>query len=75
MHKDPLNAGAGTFFSMLNGFAYLSATQGLDKQPLAYRQGAKFRLRYLVTVTTSALTSAQLEARHRAWRTGRRPSS
>jgi hypothetical protein len=75
MHKDPLNTGASTFFSMLNGFAYLSATQGLDKQPLAYRRGAKFHLRYLVTVTTAALTADQLEARHRAWRTGRRPSS
>ncbi|MGD0537788.1 MAG: DUF6807 family protein [Verrucomicrobiota bacterium] len=76
MHKDPLNAGASTFFSMLNGFAYLSATQALDKQPLAYRRGAKFRLRYLVTVTTSALTADQLEARHRAWRMAlRRPSS
>ena len=76
MHRDPLNAGFGSFFSMLNGFAYLSATQGLDKQPLAYRQGSKFGLHYLVAVTTSALTADQLEARHRAWRTpGRRPSS
>ncbi len=47
----PDNArGDGFFFSMLDPFAYLTATQGLDKQPLEYSAGDKFNLSYLLTV-------------------------
>ncbi len=35
------------FFSMKTPFAYLSATQGLDREPLVYERGEKFTLRYL----------------------------
>ena len=47
----PDNArGDGFFFSMLDPFAYLSATQGVDKKPLEYSAGDKFNLSYLLTV-------------------------
>ena len=42
--------GDGFFFSMLDPFAYLSATQGVDKKPLEYSAGDKFSLSYLLTV-------------------------
>ena len=42
--------GDARFFTMLDPFAYLSATQGLDKQPLEYAAGDKFSLSYLLTV-------------------------
>ena len=45
------NAGGdGIFFTMLDPFAYLSVTQGLDKKPLEYSAGDKFSLSYLLTV-------------------------
>lgn len=34
------------FFSMKRPFAYLSATQGLDAEPLVYRAGDRWRLAY-----------------------------
>jgi hypothetical protein len=47
----PDNArGDGFFFTMLDPFAYLSATQGLDKKPLEYSAGDKFSLSYLLAV-------------------------
>ncbi len=42
--------GDASFFTMLDPFAYLSATQGLDKQPLEHAAGDKFALSYLLTV-------------------------
>ena len=51
MFGRPDNArGDGFFFTMLDPFAYLSATQGLDKKPLEYSAGDKFSLSYLLTV-------------------------
>jgi hypothetical protein len=38
------------FFTMLTPFAYLSATQGLDQQPLEYKGGDKFSLTYCLVV-------------------------
>ena len=35
---------------MRTGFPYLSATQGLDQEPLVYRAGDTFELNYLVTL-------------------------
>lgn len=65
----PTNArGDGTFFSMLTPFAYLSATQRLDQEPLVYRTGDKFTLRYLVLLYPEAKTTEALEARARRWR-------
>lgn len=47
----PGNAGGqARFFTMLDPFAYLSVTQGLDKAPLEYPAGAKFSVNYRLTV-------------------------
>lgn len=65
----PANArGDGAFFSMLTPFAYLSATQGLDKEPLVYHTGDKFKLRYLLLVYPEMKSTEALEARARRWR-------
>ena len=65
----PANArGDGDFFSMLTPFAYLAATQGLDKEPLVYHSGDKFTLRYLVLLYPEVKATEALEARDRGWR-------
>ncbi len=63
----PGNAGSGRFFSMLEPFAYLSATQGLDQTPLTYRRGDRFRLDYLVVVRADHPGPEALEARYQKW--------
>lgn len=67
MFAGPHNAGSSRFFSMLNPFAYLSATQGLDTTPLTYQRGERFRLDYLVIVRDDHLGAEALEARYRKW--------
>jgi len=67
MFGRPSNAGPSVFFSMLNGFAYLSATQALDLHPLVYRTGDQFQIDYLVTVCDRTQTAAELAARHARW--------
>ena len=65
----PTNArGDGQFFSMLTAFPYLSATQGLDKEPLVCRSGDKFTIRYLVLLYPEIKSTATLEARTAKWR-------
>jgi hypothetical protein len=65
----PANArGDGAFFSMISPFAYLSATQGLDKEPLVHHHGDKFTLRYLVLIHPELKSTEALEARARRWR-------
>lgn len=60
----PQNArGDAHFFSMKTPFAYLSATQGLDREPLVYKQGDEFELKYMVTVYPSLKTEQELSAR------------
>lgn len=59
--------GQGWFFTMTEPFAYLAVTQGLDKQPLDYRAGDKFRLRYLLTVFSENKPREFLEQRAEAW--------
>lgn len=63
----PRNAGSSRFFSMINPFAYLSATQGLDTAPLTYQQGDRFQLDYLVLARDDHPDAAALEARYRKW--------
>jgi hypothetical protein len=67
---DPKNArGAGTFFSLRAPvFAYLSVTQGLDKEPLVYTAGKKYRLRYLLTVYPADKPREFIERRAGSWR-------
>lgn len=67
MFDQPSNAGRSVFFSMLNGFAYISGTQELDKVPLQYRQGEKFALDYLVLARDQKLTAADLAKRYAQW--------
>jgi hypothetical protein len=55
------------FFTMRTPFAYLSATQGLDREPLVYRSGDKFELNYLVTLRPGVQSRAAIEERHRRW--------
>jgi hypothetical protein len=64
-HRD--NPGALRLFSMTEPFAYLSATQGLDLQPLHYRAGDRFRLRYLVTLQRGVRPTLTFEKRAREW--------
>jgi len=65
---DPNNTrGNPKFFTMLTPFAYLSATQGLDKEPLIYHTGQQFSLRYLVVVYPELKSPASLDARGQSW--------
>jgi hypothetical protein len=57
-----------TYFSMLTPFAYLSATQALDKEPLTYHSGDKWELNYLVLLYPDAQPSPTLRQRVEAWR-------
>jgi hypothetical protein len=46
----------------------LSATQGLDQEPLVYRAGQTFALNYLITVYPEVKTAEALNARAQSWR-------
>jgi Methane oxygenase PmoA len=64
----PGNArGAPRFFSMHRPFAYLAATQSLDREPLVYRAGDRFVLDYLVTVYPGLKTAQFLGRRGQLW--------
>ncbi len=67
MFDQPANAGRSVFFSMLNGFAYLSGTQELDRVPIQYRQGEKFALDYLVLARDQRLSAVELAKRYAQW--------
>jgi len=60
--------GHGKFFTMTEPFAYLAATQGLDQQPLEYKAGDKFRVRYLLTVLSENKPREFIERRADTWR-------
>lgn len=59
--------GKANFFSMKTPFAYLSATQGLEKEPLVYRRGEHFELNYLVCLYPEIKSVQSLESRYRKW--------
>jgi len=68
LYGHPDNArGEPYFFTMKQAFPYLSATQGLDKEPLIYPAGAKFGLKYLVTVYPEIRSPAAITARGKLW--------
>jgi hypothetical protein len=70
MFGHPANArGQATFFTMKHPFPYISATQGLDKEPLVYHAGDKFQVEYLVTVYPTVKSPAFLNARAADWKT------
>jgi Family of unknown function (DUF6807) len=64
---DARNPGETHFFTMLNPFAYLAATQNLEAKPLDYKAGERFRCRYLLTVYPERKPAAFLEERARRW--------
>jgi hypothetical protein len=65
----PSNARSpAVFFTMKRPFAYLSATQALDKEPLVYHTGDKFELNYLVTLDPAVKPSDVLNRRAQQWR-------
>jgi hypothetical protein len=63
----PSGHGVNNFFTMTEPFTYLSATQGLDNEPLEYAAGSRFQLNYLLLVYSSAREPAHLEERYQAW--------
>lgn len=68
LYGHPGNArGDAYFFTMKQAFPYLAATQGLDKEPLAYPAGGKFALKYLVTVYPEIKTPEAITARGKEW--------
>lgn len=67
-------AGTTRFFSMLNPFAYLSVTQGLDKEPLEYKAGDTFSVAYFVLAYSSAKSNEFVQKRYREWISSSRPS-
>ena len=60
--------GDAAFFSMLTPFAYLSATQALDKEALVYHLGDKWEVKYLVLLYPGAKPSDTLQRRIESWR-------
>ncbi len=64
---DAGNARGDTKFFAMKPFAYLSATQGLDKEPLVYRAGDKFELNYLITLYPALKSAPSLEERGKKW--------
>jgi len=64
--------GDSNFFTMLDHFAYLSATEGLDQQPLEYKAGSKFSLSYLLTVYSEYKSPSFIRQRCDLWEKERR---
>jgi hypothetical protein len=60
-------AGQARYFTMRTPFAYLSATQGLDQQPLVYRPGERWTVNYLVALYPEVKTKASLDQRAQQW--------
>jgi hypothetical protein len=56
------------YFAMRTPFAYLSATQNLDREPLVYRRGERFELNFLITLYPELKTTEALADRGREWR-------
>jgi hypothetical protein len=68
MFGHPANPrGQATWFTMKRPFAYVSATQALDKEPLVYHAGDKFQVDYLVTVYPALKSAEFLNARAAEW--------
>jgi hypothetical protein len=59
--------GDPVYFLMWEPFAYISATQALNKNRLEYQAGSRFRLSFLITVYPEIKSAQFLEERARAW--------
>ena len=64
--------GDACFFTMRTPFAYMSATQGLEKEPLVYHSGDKFQLNYLVTLYPEIRSKTAIQKRGEQWSAQRR---
>jgi len=62
--------GDGNYFTMLDPFAYLAVTQGLDQKPLEYSAGDKFTLSYLLTVYSEDKSPEFIRHRSEQWEKG-----
>jgi len=60
-------AGDAHFFTMADPFAYLSATQALDKQPIEHGAGERFNLSYLLTVYSENKSADFIRQRCERW--------
>jgi hypothetical protein len=60
--------GEDYYFAMKTPFAYLSATQNLDREPRVYRRGEHFELNFLVALYPELKTAESLAERGRQWR-------
>ncbi|MBX3745485.1 MAG: PmoA family protein [Verrucomicrobiae bacterium] len=60
--------GDPAFFAMASPFAYLSATLGLEREPLLLSAGERFRLDYLVLVSAGPWSPEAVGARAQRWR-------
>ncbi len=70
----PSNArGDATYFNMLTPFAYLAATQALDKEPLVYHSGDKWELNYLALLYPEPKLSDTSRQRIESWRQSQKP--
>ncbi len=68
VYGDPKNAhGNACYFTMQRPFAYLAATQGLEKEEIKYAPGEKFNLNYLVAVWPAARPAEAISARGKQW--------
>jgi hypothetical protein len=56
------------YFSMKTPFAYLCATQNLDREPLVYHRGDHFELDFLITLSPELMSGDALAERNRQWR-------
>jgi len=56
------------FFAMKTPFAYLSATQNLDKEPLVNHRGEHFELNFLIALYPELKTTEALAQRCHRWR-------
>jgi len=64
----PTNPGGiPVFFTLLEPFAYLAATQGLNRKPLEYEAGDEYRLSYLLTVFNEPKPAEVLTRRYESW--------
>jgi hypothetical protein len=69
LYGHPNNPGGDArYFTMKTPFAYLSATQGLDREPLSYQKGEKFELNYLVVLYPGPKLPKELDQRGEEWR-------
>jgi hypothetical protein len=59
--------GDAHYFTMRTPFAYLAATQELDREPLVYRAGDKFELNYLITLYAERKTTEAISQRGQQW--------